>query len=185
MPSCGQGRVGCTDARRQGIRELKSFSLWYRRGNAAVCVCGHTSIRPKCSRCCLRGTGRDDLAGIHGVDAPQERIGWGTWIRTKTNRVRVCCATVTPFPKNHPRYQQLSWMSGHLGAAGSPAKSASARVRPSTRLVPGLASIDGGISAKIVVPTMACHHSIEGGLARRDQSWSRACSTACCDRGLR
>src|SRR5690348_2877536 len=22
----------------------------------------------------------------------------GTWIRTKTNRVRVCCATVTPFP---------------------------------------------------------------------------------------
>jgi hypothetical protein len=24
--------------------------------------------------------------------------GWGTWIRTKTNRVRVCCATVTPFP---------------------------------------------------------------------------------------
>jgi hypothetical protein len=25
-------------------------------------------------------------------------IGWGTWIRTKTNRVRVCCATVTPFP---------------------------------------------------------------------------------------
>src|SRR5262249_18934983 len=34
---------------------------------------------------------------------PRERIwegqgGWGTWIRTKTNRVRVCCATVTPFP---------------------------------------------------------------------------------------
>src|SRR5215467_10292638 len=26
-------------------------------------------------------------------------VGWGTWIRTKTNRVRVCCATVTPFPK--------------------------------------------------------------------------------------
>jgi hypothetical protein len=26
------------------------------------------------------------------------RGGWGTWIRTKTNRVRVCCATVTPFP---------------------------------------------------------------------------------------
>jgi hypothetical protein len=26
------------------------------------------------------------------------RTGWGTWIRTKTNRVRVCCATVTPFP---------------------------------------------------------------------------------------
>ena len=25
-------------------------------------------------------------------------FGWGTWIRTKTNRVRVCCATVTPFP---------------------------------------------------------------------------------------
>src|SRR5688572_26381582 len=25
-------------------------------------------------------------------------LGWGTWIRTKTNRVRVCCATVTPFP---------------------------------------------------------------------------------------
>src|SRR5581483_1427309 len=30
--------------------------------------------------------------------------GWGTWIRTKTNRVRVCCATVTPFPN----YQALS-----------------------------------------------------------------------------
>ena len=29
-------------------------------------------------------------------------IGWGTWIRTKTNRVRVCCATVTPFPNGFP-----------------------------------------------------------------------------------
>jgi hypothetical protein len=28
--------------------------------------------------------------------------GWGTWIRTKTNRVRVCCATVTPFPNGYP-----------------------------------------------------------------------------------
>ena len=28
--------------------------------------------------------------------------GWGTWIRTKTNRVRVCCATVTPFPNGLP-----------------------------------------------------------------------------------
>jgi hypothetical protein len=28
--------------------------------------------------------------------------GWGTWIRTKTNRVRVCCATVTPFPNRFP-----------------------------------------------------------------------------------
>ena len=28
--------------------------------------------------------------------------GWGTWIRTKTNRVRVCCATVTPFPNGFP-----------------------------------------------------------------------------------
>ena len=30
------------------------------------------------------------------------RAGWGTWIRTKTNRVRVCCATVTPFPNGFP-----------------------------------------------------------------------------------
>ncbi len=35
---------------------------------------------------------------------PIQRVmaGWGTWIRTKTNRVRVCCATVTPFPTGMP-----------------------------------------------------------------------------------
>ena len=33
--------------------------------------------------------------------------GWGTWIRTKTNRVRVCCATVTPFPNGIAEQIQL------------------------------------------------------------------------------
>ena len=34
--------------------------------------------------------------------------GWGTWIRTKTNRVRVCCATVTPFPTEALILQRFS-----------------------------------------------------------------------------
>ena len=40
-------------------------------------------------------------SGEEGRRRPKRRgirLGWGTWIRTKTNRVRVCCATVTPFP---------------------------------------------------------------------------------------
>jgi hypothetical protein len=39
-----------------------------------------------------------DAASIAKYTIGSLWIGWGTWIRTKTNRVRVCCATVTPFP---------------------------------------------------------------------------------------
>ena len=35
---------------------------------------------------------------VKAIDQKWKVAGWGTWIRTKTNRVRVCCATVTPFP---------------------------------------------------------------------------------------
>ena len=38
--------------------------------------------------------------------------GWGTWIRTKTNRVRVCCATVTPFPNGFRRSEGMKPRSG-------------------------------------------------------------------------
>ena len=40
-------------------------------------------------------------------------VGWGTWIRTKTNRVRVCCATVTPFPNGIAG--RIQWLIELLG----------------------------------------------------------------------
>jgi hypothetical protein len=40
----------------------------------------------------------DQARGVLTFLVAQKKLGWGTWIRTKTNRVRVCCATVTPFP---------------------------------------------------------------------------------------
>lgn len=46
-------------------------------------------------------------------------IGWGTWIRTKTNRVRVCCATVTPFPNGLlSKFNSLRKPLGHRAADG-------------------------------------------------------------------
>src|SRR5262249_29529931 len=42
---------------------------------------------------------REELQRFQRIRRP---AGWGTWIRTKTNRVRVCCATVTPFPNEFP-----------------------------------------------------------------------------------
>src|SRR5581483_144518 len=43
--------------------------------------------------------GTTDVASSAKCNIGSHQTGWGTWIRTKTNRVRVCCATVTPFPK--------------------------------------------------------------------------------------
>jgi site-specific DNA recombinase len=47
---------------------------------------------------------------VRRPNRPKVRFGWGTWIRTKTNRVRVCCATVAICrmrndgrPRNHPK----------------------------------------------------------------------------------
>ena len=65
--------------------------------------------------------------------------GWGTWIRTKTNRVRVCCATVTPFPTGFPNnFNSLERCS----EAGRKLKRKSAFLAsgPSTRSLPDLAS---------------------------------------------
>ena len=69
-------------------------------------------------------------------------VGWGTWIRTKTNRVRVCCATVTPFPNGIPR--RINALDDHPGkslAAGSGQITARWRGR-STRLILSLASAE-------------------------------------------
>ena len=67
------------------------------------------------------------------------RDGWGTWIRTKTNRVRVCCATVTPFPNGFPNnFNGLERCSEAERKPGR--KSAPLASRPSTRSLPGLAS---------------------------------------------
>lgn len=60
--------------------------------------------------------------------------GWGTWIRTKTNRVRVCCATVTPFPKDgrgaHIEALNASVQSFPQARAGFPRRAPGARRRP-------------------------------------------------------
>jgi hypothetical protein len=32
------------------------------------------------------------------INLVKRKYGWGAWIRTKTGRVRVCSATVTPRP---------------------------------------------------------------------------------------
>lgn len=37
-------------------------------------------------------------ASRRDVEKMEQRCGWGAWIRTKTGRVRVCSATVTPRP---------------------------------------------------------------------------------------
>src|SRR5262245_19241882 len=52
--------------------------------------------------------------------------GWGTWIRTKTNRVRVCCATVTPFPNGIAEQIQIV---GELSSGGR------TRARRKSRLI--------------------------------------------------
>ena len=51
---------------------------------------------------------RRHYAGQIANSAKGPGIGWGTWIRTKTNRVRVCCATVTPFPNGIA--EQIQWL---------------------------------------------------------------------------
>ena len=58
------------------------------------------------ARCCdgLKRWGTRDTAAKEIILA-----GWGTWIRTKTNRVRVCCATVTPFPNFPSNIRYLCW----------------------------------------------------------------------------
>ena len=68
--------------------------------------------------------------------------GWGTWIRTKTNRVRVCCATVTPFPNGLPSvFNSLFGYPGKSHAAGTGQITARWWQR-STRLIPPLASTE-------------------------------------------
>ena|SRR5690349_15928973 len=68
-----------------------------------------------------------------------DRAGWGTWIRTKTNRVRVCCATVTPFPNGFPN--NFNGLERCSEAERKPRrKSAFLASRPSTCSLPGLAS---------------------------------------------
>src|SRR5437879_11970871 len=67
--------------------------------------------------------------------------GWGTWIRTKTNRVRVCCATVTPFPHRLPSaINSLHDYPGKSHAAGS-GQITARWWRRSTRLIQPLASM--------------------------------------------
>ena len=68
--------------------------------------------------------------------------GWGTWIRTKTNRVRVCCATVTPFPNGLPSaINSLFGYPGKSHAAG-PGQIAARWSQRSTRLILPLASAE-------------------------------------------
>jgi hypothetical protein len=72
------------------------------------------------------------------------QAGWGTWIRTKTNRVRVCCATVTPFPNGLPSViNSLCGYPGKSHAAGSGQSTARWSQR-STRLILPLASAEAG-----------------------------------------
>jgi hypothetical protein len=61
------------------------------RGHGELKVRGHGELK---SQAPWLGAG----AAVRDQDAGKSAAGWGTWIRTKTNRVRVCCATVTPFP---------------------------------------------------------------------------------------
>ena len=68
--------------------------------------------------------------------------GWGTWIRTKTNRVRVCCATVTPFPNGLPSViNSLCGYPGKSHAAG-PGQITARWSQRSTRLILPLASAE-------------------------------------------
>src|SRR5579872_2319184 len=71
--------------------------------------------------------------------------GWGTWIRTKTNRVRVCCATVTPFPN----YQALSVVyAGNRLPRMRRTPTREGGCGPSTRSLPLLASRVLGASCR-------------------------------------
>jgi hypothetical protein len=72
------------------------------------------------------------------------RGGWGTWIRTKTNRVRVCCATVTPFPNGLSSL--INSLFDYLDKSPTPGSGQiTARLlRRSTRSVLSLASAEEG-----------------------------------------
>jgi hypothetical protein len=68
------------------------------------------------------------------------RGGWGTWIRTKTNRVRVCCATVTPFPNGFPNKFNRLWNCSDKAATREAQISAGPWWRPSIPYLRALAS---------------------------------------------
>jgi hypothetical protein len=77
--------------------------------------------------------------------------GWGTWIRTKTNRVRVCCATVTPFPNGLPSLiNSLCGYPGKSHTAGAGQITARWWQR-STRLIPLLASAEAAAFCRPLV----------------------------------
>jgi hypothetical protein len=78
--------------------------------------------------------------------------GWGTWIRTKTNRVRVCCATVTPFPNRLPSaINSLFGCPGRSHAAG-PGQITARWSERSTRLVLPLASAEAEAFLRSALP---------------------------------
>ena len=81
-----------------------------------------------------------------------DRCGWGTWIRTKTNRVRVCCATVTPFPNGLP--SAINSLFGYPGKshAARPGQIAARWSERSTRLVLPLASAEAEAFLRSALP---------------------------------
>ena len=78
------------------------------------------------------------------ADLLHDEAGWGTWIRTKTNRVRVCCATVTPFPNGLSSL--INGLCGYLDKSPAPGSGQiTARwLRRSTRSILPLASAEEG-----------------------------------------
>ena len=64
-------------------------------------------------------------------------LGWGTWIRTRTNRVRVCGSTVNLFPSGPPDLrQQRERIKAELSDFGVSREA----VRPPSAAAPGRAA---------------------------------------------
>ena len=117
----------------------------------------------------VRGQGASELAGVRIAAA-----GWGTWIRTKTNRVRVCCATVTPFPNGLPsEINSLFGCPGKSHAAG-PGQITARWSERSTRLILSLASAEAKAFLRSALPGRCAFRLAEAATsiaARWLQAW--------------
>jgi hypothetical protein len=98
----------------------------------------HVSARP--GRDCAAGSRLDAKRRSNQMLVRMSEGGWGTWIRTKTNRVRVCCATVTPFPNGIPNKFNNLWNCPDRAATCVAQIGAGPWLRPSILYLPALAS---------------------------------------------